>query len=279
MGIKYTLAATLNAVLRPLGARLQRDDAPEPWQVAELTKRHAAVARQLHALFRDQNPQLPDVVGRDELLAGLVGTLPGEALWLVRSLHEALAVPGDICEFGIAEGATSALLANEIRATDRRLWLFDSFEGLSPPTAEDELIDDIFQLGSMAAYAGKMNYPVEAVRKRLAAVDFPLSRVEIVPGFIEKSIKGPRLPERVALAYVDFDFYEPILVALRFLRQVMPRGGRIVVDDYGFFSAGAQRAVDEFVEECGGQFTLRLPQPYYGHFAELVCEREAAAKN
>ncbi|MGD9647401.1 MAG: TylF/MycF/NovP-related O-methyltransferase [Pirellulales bacterium] len=276
MGIKYTLAASLNAVLRPLGARLQRDDAPEPWQMADLAKRHAATVRQLHALFRESHPQLPATPGRDELLSNLVGTQVGEALWLIRSLHDALSVPGDVCEFGIAEGATSALLANEIRATEKRLWLFDSFQGLSQPTVEDVLIDDIFQLGSMDAYTGKMSYPVEEVRKRLTAIDFPKSRVQIVPGYIEQSIQGPHLPQEVAFAYVDFDFYEPILVALRFLRQVMPVGGRIVVDDYGFFSAGAQRAVDEFVDECQGEFTLRLPPPYYGHFAELVCERSSA---
>ena len=273
MGLKYTLAATLNALLRPLGARLERRDAPQAWQMTELVKRHAATVRQLHAIFSEHNPNLPATVGREELLANLVGTQVSEALWIIRSLHEALAAPGDICEFGIAEGATSALLANEIRATERRLWLFDSFAGLSRPTAEDVLIDDIFQLGSMDAYAGKMSYPEAAARGRVAAVGFPASRLEIVPGFIETSIRGPRLPTSVAFAYVDFDFYEPILVALRFLRKVMPAGGRIVVDDYGFFSAGAQRAVDEFVGECDGQFTLRLPQPYYGHFAELLCQR------
>jgi O-methyltransferase len=40
--------------------------------------------------------------------------------------------------------ATSALLANEIRSTERTLWLFDSFKGLGKPSEKDLLIDDIF---------------------------------------------------------------------------------------------------------------------------------------
>ena len=63
----------------------------------------------------------------------------------------------------------------------------------------------------------------------------------------------------MCFAYVDFDFYEPILTALRFLRPRMPAGGTVVVDDYGFFSAGAKTAVDEFIAEAGGEFEMTLP--------------------
>ena len=51
--------------------------------------------------------------------------------------------------------------------------------------------------------------------------------------------------------YVDFDFYSPISVALRFLNKRLVTGGVIVVDDYGFFSSGAKTAVDEFLKEYG----------------------------
>jgi hypothetical protein len=202
-------------------------------------------------------------------LAQLVGTNISEAMWLLRHLHRSLSLPGDVCEFGIAEGATSALLANEIRPTTKRLWLFDSFQGLSQPVAQDELIDDIFNLGSMAAYKGKMSYPIAEVQGRLRAIDFPPERVAIVPGFIEKTIQGPNLPSRVCFAYIDFDFYEPILTTLRFLDHVIPVGGCVLIDDYGFFSAGAQRAVDEFVADRGDDFQLTLPPAWCGHFALL----------
>jgi O-methyltransferase len=63
----------------------------------------------------------------------------------------------------------------------------------------------------------------------------------------------------VCFAYVDFDFYEPILTTLRLLRPRMTVGATVIVDDYGFFSAGAKTAVDEFMAEVNGQFELTVP--------------------
>lgn len=61
-----------------------------------------------------------------------------------------------VCVFGIVEGATSALLPNEIRSSCRTLWLFDSSEGLSRLTVEDELIHDMFDRGTIEAHARKI---------------------------------------------------------------------------------------------------------------------------
>jgi len=84
----------------------------------------------------------------------LMGTQLSEALHVVAHLNRTLHLEGDVCEFGVAQGATSALIANEIRETNKKLWLFDSFEGLPRPTEQDILIDDIFNLGSIEKYQG-----------------------------------------------------------------------------------------------------------------------------
>ena len=156
---------------------------------------------------------LPHSPRRAELMARLTGTNVSEAIYVLEHLHQALHVPGDICEFGVAAGATSALLAHEILPTGRKLWLFDSFEGLPKPTEKDVLIDDIHGVGSMEAYAGRMAFPIEEVRGRLQELNFPAARTMIVPGVIEKPIHSAALPDQVAFAYIDFDFYEPILIA------------------------------------------------------------------
>lgn len=210
--------------------------------------------------------------GRSELLAQLLGTQLPEAIYVINYLHQSLKLPGDVCEFGVAQGATSALLANEIRHTDKLLWLFDSFAGLPKPTAKDTLIHDIFSLGAIEKYAGTMAYGVNEVLERLRAISYPPARVKIVPGYIESTISGADLPERVCFAYVDFDFYEPILIVLNYLNEHLSRGGSIVVDDYGFFSSGAQTAVDEFLAAHSVQYDLVLPDESAGHFA-ILCKR------
>jgi hypothetical protein len=214
-------------------------------------------------------PGLPRDERRARLLHELIGTTIGEAIYIIQNLHEGLRVPGDVCEFGVAQGATSRLLASEIMSTDRKLWLFDSFEGLPAPGPQDKLINDIFSLGSMDKYKGTMASPEAEVRSKLDSISFPSARTKVKKGWVSDSIKSGELPAQVAFAYVDFDFYEPIKDALEFLDGRMPPGGRIVVDDYGFFSEGAQLAVDQFVARVGSRFKFELPLPFAGHFCVL----------
>jgi O-methyltransferase len=223
----------------------------------------------------DQAFRLPDNEMRPKLLARLLGTPPSEAFFIIHALARCKNLHGDVCEFGVAQGETSALIANEIaQSTDKTLHLFDSFEGLPKPTQKDQLKDDIFALGSMEAYAGTMSCPEDMVRARLEAVSFPPQRYVIHKGFIEQLIHNDKhLPDAVCFAYVDFDFYEPIKITLEYLHKVMPAGAMIVVDDYNYFSTGAKSAVDEFVAEQGSRsvtYECLVPDIRYGYFAVLT---------
>ena len=263
--MKNSAKSLVQGLLRPLGYELRRVPRAEPCDIASTipVEKYQMMVNELHGglrelMFRD----LPAREGRRELLAQLVGTPVSEAMYILAYLNKALAANGDVCEFGVAQGATSALLANEIRQTSKQLWLFDSFEGLPAPTEKDVLIDDIFGLGSIDKYKGEMASPADMVKARLDAINFPASRARLVPGFIEETVKSAELPEKVCFAYIDFDFYEPILTALRMLRSRLAPDGAIVIDDYGFFSAGAKTAVDEFVAEEHGAFELIMPSEF-----------------
>lgn len=263
------LKSTINAVISPFGVEAHRRGMVERLSelLSQSRERLADAAGELERLARATVfPGLPEREGRRDLTAQLIGTGFCEALHIVSFLNSALGLPGDICEFGVAQGATSALIANEIRYTDKELWLFDSFEGLPMPTERDVLIDDIFNLGSIEKYQGQMACGQEQVVGRLNSVRFPMDRVKIVAGFIEKSSKFASLPKSVCFAYVDFDFYEPIKVALELLDPRLPVGGVVIVDDYGFFSAGAQSAVDEFVESREGRYTCEPSPDWAGKF-------------
>lgn len=214
-------------------------------------------------------PQLPECPGRRELMARLLGTGIGEAMYLLNELHAALAGPGDVCEFGVAQGATSALLANELRATGRRLWLYDSFTGLPKPSPQDQLKDDIFGLGSIDRYEGQMRCDGGEVLVRLAQIGITPDRYRVCAGLVHDTLREGAGPDPVSFAYVDFDFYEPIAHALAYLDRHLAPGGRIVVDDYDFFSTGVKTAVDEFVAHHAGRYELTLPQPFAGKFCLL----------
>ena len=194
---------------------------------------------------------------RPGLLSALLGTSQDEAQVIIAALAEVRDLPGAVCEFGVAQGCTSALMANEIRDEATVLHLFDSFQGLPAPSERDELKDDIFKLGSMAAYAGQMAVAQEHVEAQLRAIGFPRGRVEIHAGFIESTLRNwAALPSLVKMADVDLDFFEGTKRALEFLDCACRTGSIVVVDDYGYFSTGVKTAVDEFVARTAGMWTM-----------------------
>lgn len=214
-------------------------------------------------------PDLPQLDEKQiELLIGRCGTNIGEALYILDGIQRTLNVPGDLCEFGIAQGATSAQMAYIIRDSDKHLFLLDSFEGLSKPHAEDELIDDIFNLGSMEAYAGTMATPMGIPAARLKAINFPGERTHFIKQMIEGELKDlDKLPSQVAFAYFDMDLYEPTLLSLLWFDTVSSPGAIAVIDDYGFLSAGVKTAVQEFLE--GRDYKFVMPVESAGHFCVL----------
>jgi hypothetical protein len=237
-----------------------------PLRLRRVERLHLRAVTDLEAALRATLfPALQRREHRAEFLAELLGTPPSEAMYVLDEMHRAMAVEGEVCELGVAQGTTSALLANELRDGQRHLWLFDSFEGLPAPSDKDVLIDDIFALGDIRHYQGTMRTGEREVRQRVATAKFPAERLHLVKGFIESVTT---FPERIAFAYIDFDFYAPIARALRVVDERMPPGGAMVVDDYGFFSAGAKTAVDEFVSG-NERYEVVHPLPFAGHFVIL----------
>lgn len=232
--------------------------------------KYPPLVREMHDALRTLLfPSLPICAGRTELLAKLLGTGIGEAMYVLSELHAAIGDDGDVCEFGVAQGATSALLANELRAINKTLWLYDSFSGLPKPSAKDQLKDDIFGLGSIERYEGEMRCDSSEVQARLARIGFAADRYRIRAGLVHETLTEQNGPAHVCFAYVDFDFYEPIAHALDYLDRHLSPNGRIVVDDYDFFSTGAKTAVDEFVQRHDGRYVLTQPHAFAGKFCLL----------
>ena len=231
---------------------------------------YLAAVTTLHDVYVEHVfPELHAREGRLPLLADLIGTELGEAMFLLNWLQQAQdSGCGDVVEMGVAQGATSALLANEIKESPRHLWLYDSFRGLSRPAAEDELIDDIEERGSMALYESAMSFPEALVRRRLASLNFPDDRTHVVAGFLTPHLQDVNLPKLVTFAYLDLDLFEPTLTGLRLLAPRTRCGSVLMVDDYGYFSSGPQQAVQTFLDE-DSRFELSVGPKSAGHFCAL----------
>lgn len=197
----------------------------------------------------------------------------GSAKFAYRSLHELADVPGAIVEVGVWKGGMSMLMAlAELRVVNdtqrsghRQVWLFDTFQGLPPPSSEDP--PRVHRIYASIA-AGNMSDPElsERVKRGIATRDgkwnlgtqdevertmrrsgYPASHVRLVKGRVETTLRdAAHLPAKIALLRLDTDWYASTAVELEVLWPRVSPGGLMIVDDY-FQWSGARRAVDEWL--------------------------------
>uniref|UniRef100_UPI003C7BFC55 TylF/MycF/NovP-related O-methyltransferase n=1 Tax=unclassified Streptomyces TaxID=2593676 RepID=UPI003C7BFC55 len=170
-------------------------------------------------------------------------------------------IPGDIVECGVWRGGSMQACAKTLLSlgeTDRDLYLFDTYEGMTPPTAEDlrrdgrparELLDAQGKDRPIWAVAS-----LEDVQAGFERVPYPKDRVHYVRGKVEDTLPE-RAPERISILRLDTDWYGSTKHELHHLYGRLVSGGVLLIDDYGYWQ-GSRQAVDEFLEETGEQLLL-----------------------
>jgi O-methyltransferase len=169
---------------------------------------------------------------------------------VLRELERVLVagVPGDVTEFGCYVGTTSVYLAERLKSTDRTLWLYDSFEGLPPKTAEDSSpAGEQFVTGELLATKKQLITNLKQAR-------VPMPR--ITKGWFS-DLTGADVPGKVAFAFLDGDYYHSVKDPLKLLWPRLSPGAIVVVDDYANEALpGAAKAVDEWLQ--GHQATIKV---------------------
>jgi hypothetical protein len=173
---------------------------------------------------------------------------------LCRLLDEALALEGEIVECGCFRGLSSYLMLARLKRAEaafdgRGYHIFDSFQGLSEPSAEDRSATDpaTAKRVSRMLQGGWFATPLEAVQKALA--EFP--GVAYHPGWIPQSFAG--LPERrYRFVHLDLDLHDPTLGGLEYFYPRLAPGGIIVCDDYDW--PGERKAIEDFCARRGLAF-------------------------
>lgn len=124
-------------------------------------------------------------------------------------------------------------------ARRKKLWIYDSFEGLPEKNEADRSVAGAdFRPGELKAT--KME-----VKKRFLRAGLPLP--EIKKGWFE-DLMDEDLPIQIAFVFIDGDFYQSIKVSLSIVERRMMPGGVIVVHDYNNPALpGVAKAVDEWL--------------------------------
>lgn len=149
------------------------------------------------------------------------------ALWLKINY-----VDGDIYEFGVGSGSSSAMIFNFIQRFERinlrRFFLFDSFEGLPESSGVDS--HPQWKKGSWA-------FGMEEIRRRFRSQGIQLSKIFMIPGYFSESLTDPDLKSnfkfnKAALVHIDCDLYTSTFDALNFMTPFIQSGTLILLDDY-----------------------------------------------
>jgi O-methyltransferase len=184
-------------------------------------------------------------------------TSPERIYALIKAVEYVVAtgIEGDFVECGVWQGGSmmaAALTLGLLHETERHLYLFDTFEGMPPPSDQDVDVYGRPALGLMrsARPTGPSIHAVgseETVRANMDSVSYPQGLVHLVKGRVEDTLPS-QAPARIALLRLDTDWYVSTKCEMVHLYPRLSKGGVLIVDDYGHWR-GAKRAVDEYLNE------------------------------
>lgn len=167
---------------------------------------------------------------------GLRSINAGRRLMIQQLLRLTEQVPGDTAECGAYLGASSYLICafTARSALPKSHHIFDSFEGLSAPAAQDGT--------HWREHDLRVDFGETA--RRLSRFD----NVHYYKGWIPDRF-AEVADRRFSFLHIDVDLYEPTRDSVAFFYPRMTAGGIIVCDDYAFAScAGATKAIDEYLQ-------------------------------
>lgn len=152
---------------------------------------------------------------------------------------------GSVAEAGVFQGEYAKYINKAF--PDRKLYLFDTFEGFDKKDTDIEKIN-----GFSDAQEGYLNITSEDMV--MQKMQYPKNCV-IKKGYFPESADG--INDRFVFVNLDLDLYMPTKNGLKYFYEKMTKGGIIIIHDYfsdGYY--GVNKAVDEFVDEYNGEIYL-----------------------
>jgi hypothetical protein len=157
-------------------------------------------------------------------------------------------IPGDFVECGVWKGGNimTMILVLQKHNEKRRIWLYDTFEGMSEPTEEDVHRGKDAQSMMDKNPFIKCIAPIDAVRKAVGSLNYE-GELVYVKGKVEDTIPE-MMPKTIGLLRLDTDWYESTAHELKHLYPLLKEEGVMIVDDYNFWD-GSTKAVNEYFTE------------------------------
>ena len=178
-------------------------------------------------------------------------------------------VPGDFVECGVWRGGMMQIVARTLISETlndpnpsklRKLWLFDTFEGMPAPS--HELDRDMYKgehasakmkrepkIGPNGTHTIWCLADLEDVVSGMELTEYPTTHLNYVKGLVEDTLPK-NSPEKISILRVDTDWYSSTKHILNSLFEKVVSGGVVIFDDYESWE-GARTAINEFFNEQG----------------------------
>ncbi|MFT5571090.1 MAG: O-methyltransferase, partial [Cyclobacteriaceae bacterium] len=157
-------------------------------------------------------------------------------------------IEGDLVECGVWKGGSAMFIAYylvEREAYDRKIYLYDTFAGMTPPSALDIDLngnhptdDEVLNWQPASLYEVKAN---------MEKTNFPMGSIVFAEGDV-KDVLPTIQPEKIALLRLDTDWYASTLLELKHLYPNLSTNGVLILDDHGHW-LGARQAAEEYFRE------------------------------
>lgn len=186
-------------------------------------------------------------------------------------------IPGDFVECGVWKGGSSMLIAKTLKSrgiTDRTIWLYDTFEGMSTPTEKDmdytgQKAETLLKNSSKDNAESVWCYSsLDEVEKNILSTGYPSQNIKLVKGKVEETIPEFIPESNIALLRLDTDWYESTKHEMIHLYPKLKQSGVLIIDDYGHW-VGAKKAIDEYISEYNIPILLNVID-YTGRIAVKV---------
>jgi O-methyltransferase len=169
-------------------------------------------------------------------------------------------IPGDFVECGVWRGGSVMLIALALAHfgdTKRKIFLYDTFTGMTKPDEKDvdwdglnlqkKWEEDSAQTKSNSTMMWGYGGSIEEVRKNVYSSNYPKDNFIFIKGPVENTIPDT-VPEKIALLRLDTDWYASTYHELVHLYPILSVGGILIIDDYGW-CRGSRQATDKYIKE------------------------------
>jgi O-methyltransferase len=157
-------------------------------------------------------------------------------------------ISGDFVETGIWRGGACIMMAAVLAGygeTERKVWGFDSFQGLPPPNEVEfpgDRGDQLYRFPQLAV-------SLEEVTENFRRVGLWNDQVRLIKGWFKDTVPTAAV-EKIAVLRLDGDLYESTIQVLEGFYPKLSPGGFCIIDDFGAMLS-CRAAVEDFRRDHG----------------------------